>query len=70
MIFTVLVFFFALLRSFFTVIYGLQLFGLSIGQWLVAFIVFDFIVGAVVFRAKSEARSDIVRSFKPKKSGG
>lgn len=58
-----LTFFFALLRSWFTVSFGLQLFGVPLGTWLVSFIVFDFVVGVVVFRAKAEFRSDTSREF-------
>lgn len=52
------VFFFAVLHSFLTVIRGYYLFGLSLGTWLVSFIVFDFLISLVVFKAKNPFGGD------------
>lgn len=59
----VLVAFFALIKSAFIVLYGLPLYGMTLGQWMIAFIVFDLIVGVVIFRARAEQRSAISQEF-------
>lgn len=60
----VLAAFFALIKSAFIVLYGLPLYGMTLGQWLIAFIVFDLIVSVVVFKAKAEFRSDVYRDIR------
>lgn len=47
-----LVFLLALIKSSATVIFNLQLFGVSLGVWFVGFIVFDILLVALVFTGR------------------